>query len=206
MQYFTNEYISFFKELASNNHKDWFHENKKRYESHVKKPFENFISALISEISQEENDLTITAKECIMRINRDIRFSKDKTPYNLQCTAIISPAGKKDKSIPGTYIRFSAENIWIMGGCYGPSKEQLTGIRSVIDNDPKHFRNIIEEAKFQQEFGALKGDEIKRIPKEWQEAHQKEALIAKKQFYFVAERKADNAILAYSQTSQRFFS
>ena len=191
MQYFTEDFINFFKELAANNHKEWFHENKKRYESSVKKPFTEFVGKMIEEIQKVDADLMIEPKDCILRINRDIRFSKDKTPYNLHYTAFISRGGKKDKSIPGFFVRFSPEMVGIMGGCFGPDKEQLLKIRTKIKEDPKTFRKLIEEQQFTEQFGELKGEAMKRIPKEWQQAIEKEPIIANKQFYFVTEKPSD---------------
>ncbi len=196
MQYFTKDFIDFFKELAKNNHKDWFHANKKRYETSVKKPFEVFVGKMITEIQQWDPDLQVEPKNCMLRINRDIRFSKDKSPYNLHYTAFISKVGRKDKSIPGFFLRFSPEMIGIMGGCFGPSKEQLEKIRARISEDPTSFRKLIENKDFIQKFGGIKGETMKRIPKEWQEAHAKEPLIANKQFYFVAEETPDLIISA----------
>ncbi len=186
MKYFSNDFTKFFKELKSNNQKEWFHANKKRYEAEVKKPFAKFVSDLIQELGKYE-ELNVQAKDCILRINRDIRFSKDKTPYNTHVTAIISKAGRKDKSIPGLYIRLSPDMIGIMGGCYGPDKDQLARIRNTIAQDPKAFQKIISEKSFASKFGEIKGDSIKRVPKEYKEAAETEPLILKKHFYYMAE-------------------
>lgn len=191
MIYFEQDFIEFFKELKINNHKDWFHENKKRYENSVKKPFEKFVDDLIVEIRSEGQDIELSSRDCILRINRDIRFSKDKTPYNLHYTAFVSPGGRKDKSAPGLFIRFSPKMIGIMGGCFGPDKEQLSRIRKSIATNPKAFRELLEDKSFKHLFGEIKGEEIKRIPKELQHAVIDEPLVAKKQFYFVNELKPD---------------
>ena len=102
MIYFTKDFIGFFSDLENNNNRDWFHENKKRYETSVKGPFESLVSALISELSKVYPEMTITPKDAIFRINRDIRFSKDKSPYKTHMAALISPGGKKDKTTSGT--------------------------------------------------------------------------------------------------------
>ncbi len=187
MHYFTEDFVLFFKDLAKNNHKDWFHDNKNRYEKSVKKPFEVFVEKLIEEIQRYDSDIMIKPKDCILRINRDIRFSKDKSPYNLHYTAFVSREGRKDKSIPGIFLRFSPEMIGIMGGCFGPSKEQLHRIRTTISKDATTFKDLLEHTDFVQRFGEIRGETMKRIPKEWQEACKKEPLIANKQFYFVGE-------------------
>ena len=90
MKYFSSDYLEFFKELAPNNNKDWFDKNRKRYIDSVKEPFKKFVTDLIQEISKVDDEVQIEAKDAIFRINRDIRFSKDKTPYKLNNSAIIS--------------------------------------------------------------------------------------------------------------------
>lgn len=74
MQYFTEDFVNFFKELEQNNHKEWFHANKKRYDLSIKKPFEVFVDRMIQEIQKYDPTLEIEAKDCILRINKDIRF------------------------------------------------------------------------------------------------------------------------------------
>lgn len=210
MKYFTSDFVEFFKDLAKNNHKEWFNENKKRYESSVKNPFTLFLKDLISEIQKFDTELNIEPKDCILRINKDIRFSKDKTPYNLHYTAFISKGGKNDKSIPGIYLRFSPEEIGIMAGCYGVSSEQLLGIRKTIQTDIATFKNLYAAKKMIDKFGVIQGEELKRIPKEFQATYEKEPLIAKKQFYVIATRETEllisdnliNEIMDYWHTAK----
>jgi len=189
MKYFSPGFIDFFNELSVNNHKEWFHAQKKQYENSVKQPFQDFVNALIHEIQKEEPDLLVEAKDCILRINRDIRFAKDKTPYNLHTTAFVSKGGRKNKSIPGIFIRFSPKMVGIMGGCFGPDKGQLTSIRQSIIDHPHALRNLLETPSFQKKFGAMKGDQMKRVPVLYQAAAEKEPLILHKQYYFMAEEK-----------------
>lgn len=188
MSYFTKDFLAFFKELSTNNHKEWFHDNKKRYESSVKNPFTAFLNDLFDEIKKYDKEFNTEPKNCIARINRDIRFAKDKTPYNTHYTAFASRGGKKNKDIPGIFLRFSPEETAIMGGCYMPPKEQLQAIRKMISANIPQFRKLIEDKDFVAKFGGIVGDEHKRIPVAFQEAYRKEPLIAKKQFYYVAQR------------------
>ncbi len=143
MKYFTEDYLSFFKELASNNNKDWFDKNRKRYENTVREPFKNFISDLIDEVSKQDPEVQIEPKEAIFRINRDIRFSKDKTPYKLNNSAIISKTGRKDKSYPGLYIELGPEKLGIYGGVYMPDTKQVQKIRQHIIGNSEVFSKII---------------------------------------------------------------
>ena len=190
MQYFTKDYLDFFKELSKNNNKEWFHSQKKRYEQSVRHPFLHFVSDLIQEVQKHEPSLRLEPKDCISRINRDIRFAKDKTPYNLHMTCFVSAGGKKDKSKPGIYLRFATDMLGIMGGCFAPDKEQLRAIRQAIINENKQMHQLLAAKPFKSKFGGFQGEVMKRIPKEYREAAEKEPLLLNKQFYFVAEAKS----------------
>ena len=151
------EVLSFLKDLKKNNHKDWMQENKKQYQAN-----EKVLKKLYADLEAGLNVDDQIEKLKVFRINRDIRFSKDKTPYNLHYTAFISRGGKKDKSIPGFFVRFSPEMVGIMGGCFAPDKEQLLKIRTKIKEDPKTFRKLIEEQQFTEHFGEL-NKEVKNL-------------------------------------------
>ena len=187
MKYFTEDFSHFFRALQANNTKDWFDQNRNRYKKSIKEPFEKCRTDLIEQMQAFDPELIITPKDCRLRINRDIRFSKDKTPYNTHYSALVSTTGKKDKSVPGLFLRFSADTIGIMGGCYMPNKEQLHNIRTAIASDPATFRKIIDEPGFVDKFGEIRGEEHKRLPKEFQAAAASEPLLTKKQFYFMIE-------------------
>jgi len=185
MAHLSKEFVAYFEDLARNNNRDWFHENKKRYENTVKKPFQNFVGALIEAFKRVEPDTSITSKEAIFRIYRDIRFSKDKTPYKLHASATISTTNKKDFSNPnGLYLEITPEHIRQYGGVYGPDKEMLRQIRTAISATPNEFEKAISNSQFKAIFGTIQGEENKRIPKEFKTAHQNQPLIAKKQFYY----------------------
>lgn len=194
MQYFEQDYIDFFNDLAKNNNKEWFHSNKNRYESSVKKPFIKFLTHLIELIQQHRPDITISPKDCIARINRDIRFSKNKEPYNLHNTAFISKGGKKDKTIPGIYLKFGAEELGIMAGCYTLSKEQLLGVRKEIQLSLSDFQKLYKNKELLDAFGSIRGEANKRIPLEFKDTFKEEALIANKQFY-IATLKDSSLLL-----------
>jgi uncharacterized protein (TIGR02453 family) len=105
MSYFNPAFIKFFKDLSQHNTTEWFNEHRKVYEKEVKKPFAEFVDEMIKRINKYEPEINIKASDAIMRINKDIRFSKDKTPYNTYVAANISAYGKKDKSYPGFYFQ-----------------------------------------------------------------------------------------------------
>lgn len=190
MAWFTNDFNGFFKDLAKNNNKEWFDVNRKRYEASVKKPFEAFVGEAINRIAKHDKAIAIEPKEAIFRINKDIRFSKDKTPYKLETSAIISPAGRKDHTVPGLYFALGPEAVKVYGGCYQPEKDQLEKIRTAIVRDPKGFRKVIEAKAFVSTFGSVQGEANKVLPAEFKEAAKKEPLIANKQFYVGVDRPA----------------
>lgn len=190
MAWFTPEFNKFFKDLARNNRKEWFDDNRERYETSVKKPFENFVAEAIARIAKHDKTAAITAKDAIFRINKDIRFSKDKTPYKLEASAIISPAGRKDHSVPGIYFAFGPEAVKFYGGCYQPEKEQLLAIRQAIMKDGKGFRKAISGKPFMTLFKHVQGEANKVLPPEFKAHAAKEPLIANKQFYVGAELPA----------------
>jgi uncharacterized protein (TIGR02453 family) len=192
MTYFKQGFLDFYKELAANNNKDWFDANRKRYEEFVKKPFVAFVQAFIDEVAKEiPTYKELTASECIFRINRDIRFSKDKTPYKLFSSAVIAPNGKKSHSIHGIYFELNPEAIRIYGGIYEIDKESLLQLREGIAVNTKAFRSIIEAPVFKDHFGEIRGDKNKILPAELKSAAEKEPLLFNKQFYVMTELPAE---------------
>lgn len=186
MSYFTPDFLTFFKELAANNSKNWFDANRKRYERSVKNPFEMFISEMIARISADDSSVAITSKDAILRINRDIRFSKDKTPYNDYMAAIISAGGRKDKSIPGLYLRLGADEIRIYGGAHMVDANALERIRRAIATDFDGFEKLLNAPDFRTHFGTLHGEQHKRLPAILRFLAARQPLIANKQFYYYA--------------------
>jgi len=184
MKYFTQDYINFFKELEKNNNRDWFHESKKRYEASVKEPFHDFVADLISALSEIHHNLTMTAKESMFRINRDIRFSKDKSPYKIQMSAIISEHGKKNHTRPGLYFQANHHDARVYSGVHDMDKDQLYAMRKHIVDNEKKFEKLINEKDFKTKYRDVLGEKNKRIPPEFVEALERQPLIANKSFYY----------------------
>lgn len=191
MIYFDKDFIKFYSDLEKNNNREWFQANKSRYESNVKLPFQNFVKDLINTISEIEGPVPMEAKEAIFRIHRDIRFSKDKTPFKLHAGALISPGGKKDMSTPGLYFQANHQNIRIYSGIYKMTKEQLRKVRFHIRDHSTELNEIIEEQAFKKLFGEIKGEKNKRLPVEFREAAQYQPLLFNTSLYFFHESKPD---------------
>lgn len=181
------EFFVFFKGLSENNSKVWFDEHRSEYERYVKKPFAALVQNLIDKIRQVDPYVLPTASGAIFRINRDIRFSKDKTPYKTSTGAFITRYGKKALGLPGFYLEVSHNKAGIAGGAYSPAKEQLERIRDLIMHEGATFREATSSDLFVATYGNLQGERAKVIPKEFKAAAQTEPLIYNKQLYWWKE-------------------
>ncbi len=194
MAYFTKEFTRFFKELEENNHKEWFHANKKRYEAEVKKPFYRLIEDVVKRAQKIDPAINLEPKDAVFRINRDIRFSKDKTPYKTNVSAVVSRGGRKNTTEPGIFFSLSANEIQIGGGCHAPEKDRLYNIRKKIMDNPKAVEKILNEKKFKDTYGEIQGKKNKILPKEFKEAAASNSLLANRSFHIMTSYKANNHI------------
>lgn len=186
MSLFSKEFTEFYKGLQKNNTREWFQEHKKQYEEFVKKPFKEFIDEVILFVSSHDPDVQVPSKDCIFRINRDIRFSKDKTPYKVHSSAAIAPGGKKSM-LPGLYIQMNHEKFWLGGGVYNVDKEGLNKIRTEILHSGDHFNKILNAPDFKDKYGELKGEKNKILPSEFKTAAGDQPILFHKQFYYMTE-------------------
>jgi uncharacterized protein (TIGR02453 family) len=155
--------IKFLNDLKNNNNRDWFNENKKYYQE-AKSEFDQFVDQLIPEINKFDPRVgSLTAKETSFRIYRDIRFSKDKTPYKTHFGAFVAPGGRKSE-MAGYYIHVSAEESFVGGGSHNPSGPNLKKIRSEIYYNFKEYTDIVSTKEFTQTFGEVSGDRLSRPP------------------------------------------
>lgn len=146
---------------------------------------------MISEIAQMDKSFKgLEVKDCIFRINRDIRFSKDKTPYKMMMSAVIAPQGKKSRAVNGVYFEFGPENLRVYGGVHEIDKDDLLTIREAIAENSQKFKKIYSDPKFVKMFGKLLGEKNKLLPKHLQEKAELEPLIYNKQWYFYTEFEA----------------
>ena len=187
MAMFTEDFIDFFKELSQNNNKKWFDQNRNRYEKSVKAPFRSFVERMIEKIQADDPEVKITPAESIFRINRDIRFSKEKTPYKTQMSALISRTGKKDKGFPGFFFSIGAANIMIYGGAHSLEKDRRYSIRKYISEHLEAFSKLLDDRVFKEKYGRIHGDKNKRIPAEFNDAAEKQPLLFNKAYYYYAK-------------------
>lgn len=188
MKYFSPDFLEFFKELAANNNKDWFDQNRKRYEREIREPFKAFVSDLIETVrANYEPELLIAPKDAIFRINRDIRFSKDKTPYKTNVSCLLSKKGRKNHSYPAFYLELGPENVGVYGGMYGGSTQDVLAMRTHIANNMKEFEKLTTEKAFLEYYSdGILGETQKRVPKELKEQAEEYPILFNKQYYYHA--------------------
>lgn len=157
--------LPFLTELKNNNSRDWFEANKISYQK-AKEEFILTTTNIIAECVKFDPLIMGTeASKSIFRINRDVRFSKDKSPYKTNFGASINPGGKKSM-IPGYYIHLEPNKSFLAAGCYMPETNYLSAIRQEIDYQLTEFKSILKNKKFISEFGQLSDeDALKKIPK-----------------------------------------
>jgi uncharacterized protein (TIGR02453 family) len=194
MAWFTKEYIDYFTKLSRNNKREWFHAHKKDYERQVKGPFTDLVAEMLDRISVLDPNIDIEPKQAMFRIARDIRFSKDKTPYKTHMAAVISPEGRKELQYPGLYLSFGLDGIMIAGGLYKPDKDDVVKVRRAIKKDGASLDRALRGKAFKDLFGELQGEKNKRLPKEFADDVERYPLIANKQFYYHANY-ADTKLL-----------
>jgi uncharacterized protein (TIGR02453 family) len=157
------ETFSFLEQLKINNNKEWMDANRKSYEK-VKVDFEVFVTELIAGISKMEPLMSeLTAKQCIFRLNRDVRFSNDKSPYKSNFGAAFSIGGKKSEHA-GFYLHLELGQSFVGGGCWMPPAEMLKNIRQEIDYDLESFKGILEEKNFRRLYPQIDGEKLKKAP------------------------------------------
>ena len=159
--------FDFLLDLEQNNNRDWFQQNKKRYDVALKN-VQEFVNQTIAGISAFDASVSSqNAKDCIFRIYRDIRFSHDKMPYKTHFGAFITPNGKKSGN-SGYYIHIQHNASFVVGGLWAPEPPVLKRIREEIYYAPEELVGILEDKTFKSTFGELINEgNLKKPPKNY---------------------------------------
>ncbi len=180
--------INFLNDLGENNHKDWFDANRSRYEA-LRKDWIGFLSLLLVDLQKIDSGLIgLEAKSCIFRINKDVRFSKDKSPYKTNFGALMNRGGKKS-SYAGYYLHIDPNEIFIAGGSYQPSPELLASIRQEIDYNLEEWDGIVRHKAVIKHFGGLSGDSLVRPPKGYELDNPALTYLKRKNFVYMQQFK-----------------
>ncbi|KAF2342769.1 DUF2461 domain-containing protein [Flavobacterium tistrianum] len=169
----TKESLQFLDDLKKNNNREWFQENKKRYEV-FKKDYHQLVSDFLDVMKPLDPSLELLEiKDCTFRINRDIRFSKDKSPYKSHLGVWMS-AGAKGANRSGYYVHIEKGGSFIAGGFYSPDAEELKKVRKEIAFFYDDLQEILNDKNFKKEFGSLDFNEnnsLKSMPRGYEKDH-----------------------------------
>ncbi|TXF88329.1 DUF2461 domain-containing protein [Neolewinella aurantiaca] len=175
--------LSFLNQLAKNNDREWFKENKDKYEAGRENVAE-FAQALLDRLSETDVLATENGKKSMFRIYRDVRFSKNKDPYKTNFAGQFVRDGKLRRG--GYYYNISPVGDWrsfIGGGFYGMEKHDLKRMREELAIDATELREIINDKDFVRIFGTLQGEQLKTAPRGYDKDHKNIDLLRYKQFY-----------------------
>ncbi len=183
--------LQFLKQLNINNNKEWFEDNRKTYET-LRKEWIELAQKCINEVAMFDDVISgLEPKKCIFRINKDIRFSKDKSPYKTNFGIQLNPMGKE--AFCGYYLHLQPSGSFISGGSYLPQGPMLAAIRQEIDYNLDEFSALLSNKNFKKYFGKLDGSELSRPPKGY--LADNPAISYLKHKDFLATRKLDDKMI-----------
>lgn len=195
--------LEFLHDIRQNNEREWFSRNRNRYED-ARFNFESFVQTLIDEVTKYDPILKgLEAKSCTYRINRDIRFSNDKTIYKSHMGAFIVRGGKKNGDrFAGYYFHVEPGGAsMVAGGAYMPPMPWLTAIRSKIAENGDRFIKIINDRTFKKYFGDIEGEKLKSTPRGYSSDHPFADLLKYKS-YLVSKMIPDDIVTGKDCFSQ----
>ena len=176
--------LKFLKDLKKNNNKPWFDAHRKEYEA-AKTDFTSFIQTVIDKHGKTDPTIkSIAAKDCMFRINRDIRFSKDKSPYKTNMGAYINRGGKKSV-FAGYYFHCEPGQCFVGGGLWMPMPPELNKVRQEIDYNLEAFKKIITSKKFRSVYNDLSHEPeyvLSRVPKGYEPGNRAAEYLKMKSF------------------------
>ena len=184
--------LEFLNQLKVNNNREWFERNKERYRT-AHENMIGFMDSMIAEMNKVDNIETISGKKSLFRIYRDVRFSKDKSPYKPYFGARMARATKWLRG--GHYIHIEPANCFIAAGFFSPNSADLKLIREDIAHDSKPIKKILADSDFKKIWGKFQGDAVKTAPRGFDKDHPDIELIRFKQFH-LSHKFSDEEVLS----------
>jgi len=187
-EFFGEGTFAFLSELGVNNNRDWFNENKERYESQVREPARAFIRAMAPELKRFAPHFVADDRKMggsLMRIYRDVRFSKNKQPYKTNIGIQFRHEQGKDVHAPGFYLHIEAHEVFVGAGIWHPDADTLRKIRTYIEAHPTRWTDARDDVGFAGAY-ALAGDSLVRPPKGFDAVHPLIEDIRRKDFIGIA--------------------
>ncbi|MGZ3753319.1 MAG: DUF2461 domain-containing protein [Mucilaginibacter sp.] len=183
--------INFLKDLSKNNNRDWFNTHKDRY-LEARGNIIDFADALLLGMNKHDTIETATGKASMYRIYKDVRFSKEKLPYNKHWSGSFKRASKKLRG--GYYFRIEPGNSRLVGGFWGPDSNDMKRIRQDIDANYKDWEKLLADPTLVKTFGKLAGEQLSSAPRGYAKDHPAIELLRHKQF-LLRHEFSDNEVL-----------
>jgi uncharacterized protein (TIGR02453 family) len=180
--------IQFLAELEHNNDREWFSENRERYEEDVRGPALAFIRAMAPALARISPHLRAVDKKVggsLMRVHRDVRFSKDKSPYKTNVGIQFRHSAGKDVHAPGFYVHIALDTCFLGAGLWRPERDALAGIRKTISERPGDWTRLWKAKGLAP--WSLGGESLKRPPRGFDPEHPQIDEIKRKDFIAVEE-------------------
>ena len=181
--------IDFLAELAANNNREWFNENKARYEEHVLDVALRFIQSMQDPLAQLAPQFTAVPQRVggsLMRVYRDTRFSHNKLPYKTNVGIQFRHRQAKDVHSPGYYVHVDPERVFLGVGMWRPDPDSLRAIRERIVAKPAEWKSVLRDATFRRHF-ELGGESLSRAPRGFDKDHELIEDIRRKSFIAVRD-------------------
>jgi uncharacterized protein (TIGR02453 family) len=188
------DFFAFFKELAQNNERPWFEENKQRYKDSVVAPLSDFIAAMAPRLAKISKHMVADPRPnggSMFRIYRDVRFAKDKSPYKTHAGVHFRHVARRARA--RLLHAFRADEVFFGGGIWMPEPDALNKVRHAIADDPKSWKKVVEDKTFTKTFKGIDGESLARPPKGFDPDHHYIADIKRKSFFATHEATTKTA-------------
>ncbi len=184
--------LTFLSGLKNNNNKPWFEAHRSEYEQ-ARAEFETFVDQVIRGVGAFEDMKGVSARDCVMRIYRDLRFSKDKSPYKIAMSASVGPGGRKAYRFQYYLHLEPHDHSMVAGGLHEPESAQINAFRSAIARDASKFKRVVGAKAFKEYFGDVGGEKLKTAPQGYDRDHPEIELLRLKEVVAV-HTFADRAV------------
>jgi len=204
---FPRDFFAFLRELRANNDRPWFEDNKQRFRESVQAPMAAFIGAMVPRLRSISKNFVADPRPnggSMFRIDRDVRFSKDKRPYKEHAACNFRHALGKDVHAPGYYMHFAPDEVFFGGGMWMPPPDALQKIRELIVKKPAAWKAVRGDRRFSRIFGEIDGESLSRAPRGFDPDHALIADIKRKSFFALhssSPREAGSAKLVDEVTN-----
>ena len=192
---FPADLFRFFEDLSAHNDREWFNAHRDRYQASVVDPMCAFITAMGPRLARISKHYVADPRPhggSMFRIHRDVRFSKDKSPYKTHAACQFRHAAGKDAHAPGFYVHLEPGRVFFGGGIWRPPSPALAAIREHVVDSPAAWKRITR-AKAVHERGGVQGEQLKRAPRGFDAEHEHADDLRRKSFFVMTEARPEDA-------------